>query len=103
MGRIAAARVNAQTLAVFRNNIERRREFVEDQPYYHEWIALSPEARNAFCDHTRECDFPETSADIHTLAVRAGFTECREVNHPPRRYLWSLAKALSQTRNPATA
>jgi SAM-dependent methyltransferase len=64
-----------------------------------EWIALSPEARSAFCDHTRECDFPETSADIHTLAVRAGFTECREVNHPPRRYLWSLTKALSQTQS----
>jgi hypothetical protein len=38
MGRIAAARVNAQTLAAFRNDIERQREFVGDQPYYREWL-----------------------------------------------------------------
>jgi hypothetical protein len=38
MGRIAAARVNAQTLEAFRNDIERQREFLGDQPYYREWL-----------------------------------------------------------------
>jgi hypothetical protein len=38
MGRIAAARVNEQTLAAFRNDIERQREAVGDQPYYCEWL-----------------------------------------------------------------
>lgn len=66
-----------------------------------EWVGLPPEARSAICDHVRECDFPETSADIHTLATRAGFTECREINHPPRHYLWRLTKAAARTRRTA--
>src|SRR2546423_10677564 len=47
MGRIAAPRVNKQTIVAFRNDIERQCRLAGDQPYYREWlqrIAVGPTA-----------------------------------------------------------
>ncbi len=48
------------------------------------WKALSREALDAFCDHIRDNDFPETVSELRTMASRAGFGPGVEVN----RFRW---------------
>jgi SAM-dependent methyltransferase len=48
------------------------------------WSALSPEALDAFCDHIRNNDLPETPSELQTMATDAGFARCLEIN----RFRW---------------
>jgi SAM-dependent methyltransferase len=45
-----------------------------------EWRALSPGALDAFCDHIRNNDLPETPSVLRTMAAAAGFGDCLEVD-----------------------
>jgi hypothetical protein len=74
MGRIAAARVNAQTLAAFRNDIEHQREAVGDQPYYREWLQRIDDGPNAvaalFVDESQHGRYMRAVAPLRASVTR---------------------------------
>jgi SAM-dependent methyltransferase len=49
-----------------------------------EWTALSPAALDAFCQHIRHNDFPETMPAFQTMAADAGFQPPVQIN----RFRW---------------
>jgi SAM-dependent methyltransferase len=57
-----------------------------------EWKALSSQALDAFCDHIRNNDYPETAADLRVMASDAGFSGWREINRFRWHHTWSFEK-----------
>jgi cyclopropane fatty-acyl-phospholipid synthase-like methyltransferase len=45
-----------------------------------EWKALLPEAMDAFCDHVRNSDFPESPSTLQRMAAAAGFARGVEID-----------------------
>jgi SAM-dependent methyltransferase len=63
-----------------------------------EWKALSTEGLEALCDHIRNNDFPQTSAELCTMAADAGFTHRQEVNRFRWHHTWRFEKGHPATR-----
>jgi SAM-dependent methyltransferase len=87
--------------------IDVMRENDEDRPVYldrycgwlrSEWKTLTTEALDAFCDHIRSYDFPETAAAIRAMAKHAGFS-CSEVNRYRWHHIWQFDKSHSRVES----
>jgi cyclopropane fatty-acyl-phospholipid synthase-like methyltransferase len=57
-----------------------------------EWKAMSSEELDFICDHIQNGDFPETASEIRTLAARARFSTCRELNQSRWYRTWCFEK-----------
>jgi len=81
--------------------IDTAREENEDRPSYlnrycgwlrAEWKSMSSEELDFICNHIQNGDFPETTSGIRTLAARAGFPTCRELNQFRWHHTWCFEK-----------
>ncbi|HEY2990036.1 MAG TPA: class I SAM-dependent methyltransferase [Candidatus Binatia bacterium] len=96
---IASRRLNENGLLlvidVAREADEERRVYLEGYLGWlrSEWQALSPAGLNALCDHIRNNDFPETTADLRAMAARAGFRRCSEINRFRWHHTWRFEKS----------
>jgi len=81
--------------------VDTAREENEDRQsyldHYCQWVrtactSLSPEELEVVCTHIQARDFPETASGLRTLAARAGFSQCREMNPFRWHHIWCFEK-----------
>lgn len=87
MGRIAASRLNDQTLAAFGKDIERQRRLVGDQPYYREWlrlVAAGPSVVAAMLvDESQRARYMRSVAPLRAFVTRQERDDIFQRDHVP--------------------
>jgi SAM-dependent methyltransferase len=82
--------------------IDTMREEGEERPVYLDrycaWLrsnceTLAPAALDLLCDHIRGNDFPETTADLKAMALRAGFGRGVEITRMGWHHTWCFDRA----------